>query len=62
MKQMTIKNVQDLIYDHSNIKATLENVKDLTNKFNAVNQPSVLQYMKFVDDLNNLLGNTDETE
>lgn len=59
---MTIKNVQDLIYDHGNIKATLENVKDLTNKFNAVNQPSALQYMKFVDDLNNLLGNTDETE
>lgn len=59
---MTIKNMQDLIYDHGNIKATLENVKDLTNKFNAVNQPSVLQYMKFVDDLNTLLGNTDETE
>ena len=62
MKQMTIKNVQDLIYDHGNIKATLDNVKDLTTKFNNVNQPSALQYMKFVDDLNNLLGNTDETE
>lgn len=59
---MTIKNVQDLIYDHGNIKATLDNVKDLTTKFNNVNQPSALQYMKFIDDLNNLLGNTDETE
>jgi hypothetical protein len=55
-------NITDLITENSNNVDTISNFKRIVQNFNKIPMPSTLQYIKLVNDLNEVLGIGEENE